>query len=168
MRIRARFWTFLISGRLPPSVSSKGASPTALRGDSRCANASTALQSSLSRCPLRAGPCAMPTTSMPMRSSSQAISSTFQGTIPVNGSGPKLPSLARPASRPESSMPLRALRRAASSCEPARAVSRVKVPSRSVSNPLTCSIVQPRPGSSAGAMTRSLPCWVSKAMRRSA
>ena len=95
-------------------------------------------------------------TSMPSRSSIQINSSLFQGSIPVNGSVPNEPSLARPMERPDSSMPMRAFLRAASSWLPSRAMSRVKVPRRSVSNPSTFSTRQPSCSASTGAIT--LPC----------
>ncbi len=59
---------------------------------------------------------------------------------------------------PASAMPTRAFLRAASSCVPARGMSRVNVPSRSVSYPATRSTLQPSTDASAVAITRSLPC----------
>jgi len=61
------------------------------------------------------------------------ITSTFQGNMPMNGSDTKAPSLPSPNGRPASSMAMRAFFRAVSSWVPKRGMSRVNVPSRSVS-----------------------------------
>lgn len=63
-----------------------------------------------------------------------------------------------PQGSPDNFTPMRAMQRAASSSVPSLGVSRVNVPNWSVSNPVTCSIMQPRSGPNIGAMTCSFPC----------
>lgn len=67
---------------------------------------------------------ARPTTSNARSSSIQISISRFHGKSPIMGSGPNQPSLANPSRRPDSRSPSRALARAASSCVPARRMSR--------------------------------------------